>query len=437
MLIDLSPESSDNSVKGSDAPMRHQSSRSRRGGATERHSRAFFFRKLAEAFDLDGFLSNTASLLKNQLTGIDAVIVYLYNDAKRRLVPVSVSGCEPEYVGEIRLEATASPIVQVFERGKPLLLLAEEAAGLMEKCFCPGYVDNITFAFLFCVPMELSDGTRIGCLLFLSAAPNSMSPRDLAFFRRVAKILAPFAYKAQTLRQKQEKKFSNLVGTLSHELRTPLTCIKGYATTLLDNNGQWNQEQRMEFLKIIDAETDTMKKLIDDLMDSSMIETGLLSVKKEPVLLPRIIAKAVDDARLRTTKHDFLVSIPRNFPIIEADPVRTKQVLDNLLDNAVKYSPEGGLIVIQCRVGSREVILSVADEGMGIAPEHLNRLFEKFYRVKSDLAGTGLGLPVACEIVEKQGGRIWARSTPGKGSTFYFTLPLTGTGPAAEGEAGD
>jgi signal transduction histidine kinase len=193
----------------------------------------------------------------------------------------------------------------------------------------------------------------------------------------------------------------------------------------------------MEFLKIIDAETDTMKKLIDDLMDSSMIETGLLGVKKEPVLLPRIIAKAVDDARLRTAKHKFVVSIPRNFPVIEADPVRTKQVLDNLLDNAVKYSPEGGLIVIQCRVGNREVILSVADEGMGIAPEHLNRLFEKFYRVKSDLAGTGLGLPVACEIVEKQGGRIWARSTPGRGSTFYFTLPLTGTSPAAEGEAGD
>jgi len=241
--------------------------------------------------------------------------------------------------------------------------------------------------------------------------------------------MGPFAFKAETLRQSQEKKYSSLVCTLSHELRTPLTCIKGYATTLLDNNGEWNQKERNEFLKIIDAESDTMKELIDDLMESSMIESGLLSVKKEPVLLARIVEKAVGDARLRTAKHKFIVSIPKNFPVIEADPVRTRQVLDNLLENAIKYSPEGGLIVVQCRVDNREVTVSVADEGVGIAPEHLNRLFEKFYRVKTDLAGTGLGLPVASEIVEKQGGRIWASSTPGKGSTFCFTLPLTGTGP--------
>ncbi len=402
-----------------------------------RRSTALFFRKLAEAFDLDSFLLKTASLLKGEIAGIDTVVVYLYDDSKRQLVPVSVSGCNRDHVRSVRFEAGVSVIARVFENGRPFLLQAEkEVSKVLAGCFEPGYTGKYRIKFFFCVPMDLSDGTRIGCLLVLSTAANFLSLRQLVFFRRIAKILGPFVYKAQTLRQSQEKKYSSLVCTLSHELRTPLTCIKGYATTLLDNGSHWEREERREFLKIIDSETDTMKELINDLIDASMIESGLLNINKEPVLLPRIIDKAVNDARLCTVKHKFVVSIPKNFPVMEADPVRTRQVLDNLLNNAMKYSPEGGLIVIQCSIGSREVTLSVADEGMGIAPEHLNRLFEKFYRVKSDLAGTGLGLPVACEIVEKQGGRIWAKSTPGKGSIFYFTLPFTAMSPVVESGEG-
>lgn len=415
--------------------MRHQRKANR--SISGRYSTTFFYRKLAEAFDLDGFLFQAAALLKGEIAGIDTVVVYLYDDSARQLVPVSVSGCKRDHVYSVPLEAGVSVIARVFAKGRPFLQQAEKkVTKVLAGCFDPGYTNKCRVKFFFCVPMDLRDGTRIGCLLFLSAAANFFSPRQLVCFRRMAKILGPFVYKAQTLRQEQEKKYSSLVCTLSHELRTPLTCIKGYATTLLNDTGHWNPEERREFLKIIDSETDTMTELINDLIDSSMIESGLLNIKKEPVLLPRIIEKAVNDARLRTVKHRFVVSIPKKFPVLEADPVRTRQVLDNLLNNAIKYSPEGGLIVIQCSIGSREVTLSVADEGMGIAPEHLNRLFEKFYRVKSDFAGTGLGLPVACEIIEKQGGRIWAKSTPGKGSIFYFTLPLTAMSPVAEGEEG-
>jgi len=394
----------------------------------KRYPVALFYRKLLEAFDLDGFLPQVAFLLREAVPEIDAAVVYLYDNAGKRLVPVSACGCELEDVREVHFETETSLVGKAFSRGRPFLQREQEAAKVLAQYFKPASCAHFRpgqIVSLFCVPMDLSDGTRFGCLLFFSAAKNNFSPRCAAFLKRAAKILGLFIYKAQTLKQSQEKKYSSLVCTLSHELRTPLTCIKGYATTLLSREGQWSRDEEQEFLKIIDAEADTMKELINDLMDSSMIESGLLSVHKEPVLLPRIISKAVDDARLRTTKHKFVVSIPRDFPVIEADPVRTRQVLDNLLENAIKYSPGGGLIVVQCRIDRGEVILSVADEGMGIAPEHLNRLFEKFYRVKSDLAGTGLGLPVACEIVEKQGGRIWAKSTPGKGSTFYFTLPLT------------
>ena len=117
-----------------------------------------------------------------------------------------------------------------------------------------------------------------------------------------------------------------------------------------------------------------------------------------------------------------------DFPIVDADPLRIEQVLRNLLDNAVKYSPQGGMIVVRGEAQEKRAIVSVADQGMGIAPEHLNRLFEKFFRVESvagqHVVGSGLGLPIARTIVEGHGGHIWAESRLGEGSTFYFTLPL-------------
>jgi signal transduction histidine kinase len=398
-----------------------------RHGQVQRRSRSIFFRKLVEAFDLDGFLPGLASLLLDNVPGVDSIVVFLYDDSKKQLVPVSVSGCSKEGLREINLDHGGLSVVgKFFETGRTFLRAKKQVAKVVAQFFYPGYPEDCRPESLLCIPMVLNDGTRIGCLLFLWAHPNSIFLKDLAFFKRAARMIGLFAYKAKTLAQSQEKKHSNLVCTLSHELRTPLTCIKGYATTLLNGGEHWSPDEQREFLKIIDSETNTMKELIDDLLESSMIESGLLSIRKEPVLLQRIVGKAVDDARLRTAKHNIVVSMPADIPVMEADPGRTRQVLDNLLDNAIKYSPDGGLIVIQCNVGEKEVTLSVADEGMGIAPEHLNRLFEKFYRVKSELAGTGLGLPVAREIVEKQGGRIWARSAPGKGSTFYFTLPLAG-----------
>jgi two-component system sensor histidine kinase VicK len=130
----------------------------------------------------------------------------------------------------------------------------------------------------------------------------------------------------------------------------------------------------------------------------------------------------------RTDRHRILVDFADDFPLVEADPLRVAQVFRNLLDNAVKYSPDGGLIVVRGETGDDEVILSVADQGVGLAPEHVNRLFEIGFRVKSGLirhvTGSGLGLPICQTIVQSHGGRIWAESELGRGTTLYFTLPL-------------
>jgi signal transduction histidine kinase len=192
----------------------------------------------------------------------------------------------------------------------------------------------------------------------------------------------------------------------------------------------FSPESQREFLEIIDEECDTLQDLIHDLLESSIIDAGLLRLEPQPVRLPLLAQGVIDDIARRSDKHRFVVDFPEDFPIVDADPNRIEQVVGNLVDNAIKYSPEGGLVVVRGEVREREVVVSVADQGVGIAPEHLNRLFEKFFRVEWGLGrhvvGSGLGLPIALTIVESHGGRIWAESQLGEGSTFSFTLPLEG-----------
>jgi signal transduction histidine kinase len=225
-------------------------------------------------------------------------------------------------------------------------------------------------------------------------------------------------------------RMTDLISTLAHEMRTPLTSIKGYSTALLMEDVTFSPETQREFLQFIDAECDVLETLIHDFLESSIIDAGMLRLEVQPVKLPPLLKSVVDDIARRTQVHRFVVDFSKRFPILDADPDRIAQVLRNLLDNAVKYSPEGGLIVVRGELRAEEVVISVADQGVGLTPEHLNRLFEKYFRVRSGparhVAGTGLGLRIARAIVEGHGGRIWAESQLGVGTTFYFTLPLGG-----------
>jgi signal transduction histidine kinase len=215
---------------------------------------------------------------------------------------------------------------------------------------------------------------------------------------------------------------------LSHEMRTPLASIKGYATALLLDDVDWDAASRTEFLTAIDEESDHLTRLIADVLDAAAIDAGEIRIVPEPILVPRIVKRVVDNMQIRTEKHRFIVTFSDEFPIVEADPLRIEQILANLLDNAIKYSPDGGLIVVRGEPGAEEIVITVSDQGIGIAPEHLNKLFERFFRARSiagpKVAGTGLGLPISDAIVRAFGGRIWAESTLGSGTTFAFTIPI-------------
>jgi PAS domain S-box-containing protein len=224
-----------------------------------------------------------------------------------------------------------------------------------------------------------------------------------------------------------EQMKSTFVSVISHELKTPVALIKGYAGTLRRPDAAWDPETLADGLAVIEEEADRLNALIDNLLDASRIQAGVFKLDLSEVDLTRLALKVVDGFRLQTTSHQFELDFPTDLPAVLADAARIRQVLDNLVSNAIKYSPQGGSIRIGAWHDGTSVTVYVADQGIGIPADDQGRLFDSFYRVDSGLRrqtkGTGLGLYLCKAIVEAHDGRIWVRSEPGQGSTFFFALP--------------
>lgn len=219
---------------------------------------------------------------------------------------------------------------------------------------------------------------------------------------------------------------SDFVATVSHDLRSPLSIIEGYID-LSKEVGPLNAQQH-QFVERIKLAAANMNQLITDLLDLGKIEAGL-EMEMMPCDLEDIIDLVVTGLQGETERKgiELRVELPENVPTVRGNSTRLRQVLTNLVDNALKYTPEGGTVAIQMSVENGSVTMQVRDTGIGISPDDLPHVFDKFYRVERektrDIAGTGLGLAIAKSIVEMHGGRIWAESKPGVGSTFSFTLP--------------
>ncbi|MFZ2489628.1 MAG: ATP-binding protein [Anaerolineae bacterium] len=228
-----------------------------------------------------------------------------------------------------------------------------------------------------------------------------------------------------------EQMKSTFVSVISHELKTPVALIKGYAGTLGRPDASWDHATLADGLAVIEEEADRLNALIDNLLDASRIQAGGFRMDFSEVDLQRLARKVVDGFRTQTSSHTFEFDFPATLPLVIADEARIRQVLDNLVSNAVKYSPDGGLIRLGAWQDAHGVTVYVADEGIGIPYADQERLFQSFYRVDSGMRrqtkGTGLGLYLSRAILEAHDGRIWMHSEPGKGSTFFFSLPHLGT----------
>jgi signal transduction histidine kinase len=220
---------------------------------------------------------------------------------------------------------------------------------------------------------------------------------------------------------------SNLLSTVSHELRTPLTTIKGYSTMLLDYDNRLEQDEKQEYLSAIDRATDRMTELIDHLLDLSRLEAGILKLDKTPTNVRALFQTIVDEARLRAPEHKIVLNLPNMALNLNVDGRRIRQVVDNLINNATKYSEMGSTVTIEAQMKNSKLVASVSDQGIGIPRENWDKIFDRMFNLEHRLAqepgGLGLGLALCKALVEAHGGRIWVESEPGKGSIFYFTLP--------------
>lgn len=394
--------------------------------------------------DLDEMVPALLASLIKGVPPADAGLLVLYNPLSDVLEVKAAQGYDLNALRALRLVPGESITGRAFLTGEAAVYPTPEAtAAAMStmrpanlKIFQQATVGEARPRSAICIPL-ITGNNKVGVLLLENLRqPGAFSTDDLAFLIPIGDLLAlsientRLREELAAVRSQEEanRLKAEVVSTLAHELRTPLTSIKGYSTMLLMEEASFSPETQREFLKIIDEECNVLEDLIHDLLESSMIDAGFLRLEVQPVRLPRLVREVVADFMHRSDDHRFVVDFPSDFPLVEADPQRITQVLRNLIDNAVKYSPDGGLVVVRGQVLSSEVVISVADQGVGIAPEHLNRLFEKFFRVKTGLGrhvvGTGLGLPISRAIVESHGGRIWAESQVGQGTTLYFTIPL-------------
>ena len=228
--------------------------------------------------------------------------------------------------------------------------------------------------------------------------------------------------------QKTDALRSALLSSISHDLRTPLASIKASASSLLQEDVQWSDEERRSFALAIEHEADRLNRLVANLLDMSRIEGGALKPEKEWFPVDELIHDVLGNMQQLLLNRDVQTLIPEDLPPVQLDYLEIEQVLTNLIDNAVRYTPSDTPIHVSAHIEGDQMVISVADRGPGIPPADLERVFDKFYRVLGRSSerptGSGLGLAVSKGLIEAHGGRIWAENREGGGTVFRFTLPL-------------
>ncbi len=408
----------------------------------------FALTEVSKTLTLPFELQELLDLVLRKITGVilpaEVGTVMLWDQSSGLFRPAAAFGFDLQIFKQIGLRAGESITGKVYDGGKACLLRTPAEVGEAMRNMRPA--NRAVFArslgtddqplCTFAAPLIAGDQKYGVLVLETLKGPDVFSDQDIPFLQSIADLIAlaidraRLEVKADAIRQAQESERlrAELMATLSHELRMPLTAMKGYTSALLMEGIDWPEAKRRDFLQRAVGECDNMETLIQDILDSSIIDVNQLNLEIEPLRLQHLVREVATEIQRRLKDHHLIVDVPAEFPIVDADPRWIRQVLRNLLDNAVKYSPDGGLIVIRGETRPAHVVISIADQGIGISPEDLIPLFEKFFRVRSavnyHISGTGLGLPIARVIVEGHGGRIWVESKPGQGTTVFFSLPM-------------
>jgi two-component system sensor histidine kinase KdpD len=322
-------------------------------------------------------------------------------------------------------------IGRIFEQSGPVVI--EDLTKYTEKDL--GFLSNGGYRSFAGVPLTIL-GEIIGVMGVATDFSGCFSHNNIELLTGIGREIAIAVRNAQLYEEASSAKAlreldtmrTEFLANVSHELRTPLAVIKGSANSLLQPDVIFDEQTRRDFLVSIDKDADTLTRLVDDLLIMSRLEANALEVRKKPHKLIDVISSIKDRLDNLTAKHPLHINFPDDMPLVEIDDVRIGEVLTNLVENAVKFSDDNTNIYIKAYTSNKEVIVSVADEGVGIPPELHQRIFERFFQGDGRRAGrrkgTGLGLAICQGIINTHGGKIWVESQPGKGAKFSFSLPV-------------
>jgi signal transduction histidine kinase len=292
--------------------------------------------------------------------------------------------------------------------------------------------DRLKRPYLLAIPL-LANKRYLGAIVFIRFGGPSFSQENVELSEFIAQQIAMLverqdlqkAYEMLEEQRQLARLQEDFISTISHELRSPLGFIKGYTTTLLRSDATWDQNTQQEFLQIIDQETDHLMELIENLLDSSRLQSGQLRMQFQFVRLDTLLKNVI----ARSCLHHPTLAVNTDFDVslvpIQGDPRRLAQVFENLLSNAAKYSP-GSEVQINVKQEGNHAHIEISDEGPGIAEQYIPSLFTRFFRVPDqspNVHGSGLGLFICKQILQAHKGEISATSVLGQGTTFHILLP--------------
>ncbi len=360
-------------------------------------------------------------------------------DEKQRVVADSGQ----KLVGQVAGRNWASPVAPIVYRGVPVGTLYADPLGQGIDPQRKSFLESVNRALLIAaliaglaaVLFTLALSRRIvGPIEALTAAARKMEKGDLTqrvevqSGDEVGELAQAFNSMADGLARLEQLR-RNMVTDVAHELRTPLSNIRGYLEALQDGVVTLSPE----LIDSVHEEVMLLNRLVDDLQELALADAGQLKLVRRPVALTELVGQVVSLLQSQATPKGITIKtdLPPDLPTVDADPSRVGQIIRNLLTNALTYTPPGGEITVLARDAGSEIEVSVRDTGVGIAPEHLPYVFERFYRADRSrtrtTGGAGLGLAIVKQLVEAHGGHVWVESTVGKGSTFTFTLPKAGS----------